>query len=154
MRNLHLILFFAIILSACSNSKNAVEDGYNKQLAEKLGADEYGMRMYQFVILKTGSAKIENKDSINSLFRGHLANIGRLADEGKLVIAGPFGKNEKQYRGLYIFKTKDKSETEILLQSDPAIKAGLLAAEIYPWYGSAALETYLPFHKQIEKVKP
>ena len=57
-------------------------------------------------------------------------------------------------RFLYIFKTKDKAETETLLNTDPAITAGLLEAEIYPWYGSAALETYLPYHRQIEKTKP
>lgn len=154
MRNLFSFLFAAIILSSCSSTKQSVSTGYNKQLAEKLGADDYGMRMYQFVILKTGPAKIENKDSVNALFRGHMENIGRLADAGQLVVAGPFGKNDQKYRGLYIFKTKDKPETEALLQSDPAIKSGLLAAEIYPWYGSAALETYLPYHKEIEKTKP
>lgn len=146
-------LFLVIVIFSCSHSKQTTI-AYNKHLAEKLGADEYGMRMYQFVILKTGNTIIDNKDSVNTLFRGHMENIGRLADAGKLVIAGPFGKNDKQYRGLYIFKTKDKAETENLLKTDPAISAGLLEAEIYPWYGSAALEMYLPYHKQVEKTKP
>lgn len=153
MRNLFWILITIIIISSCSTTKQAANQSYNKELAIKLGADEYGMRMYQFVILKTGPVTISGKDSVNNLFRGHMENIGRLANEGKLVVAGPFGKNDKQYRGLYIFKT-DKKETEVLLQTDPAIKSGLLAAEIYPWYGSAAIETYLPYHKQIEKNKP
>jgi len=148
------MIIILVILFSCSNAKKTVDSGYNKQLADKLGADEYGMRMYQFVILETGNAKIENKDSVNALFRGHLANIARLVDEDKLIIAGPFGKNDKRYRGLYIFKTESKAETQKLLQTDPAINAGLLKPEIYDWYGSAALETYLQYHKQIEKLKP
>lgn len=148
------LLLFAGMWS-CSSTKNIPQAfEYDAQLAAKLGADDYGMRMYQFVILKTGEVIINNKDSVNLLFRGHMENIGRLADAGKLVIAGPFSKNAKQYRGLYIFKTKDEAETKELLQTDPAIKAGLLDAEIYSWYGSAALEMYLPYHKQIEKNKP
>lgn len=148
----YLIIIVAMFVSCAGTKQNT--SAYNKELAKQLGADEYGMRMYQFVILKTGDVKIEDKDSVNKLFRGHMENIGKMAEAGKLVIAGPFGKNDKQYRGLYIFKTSDKTETETLLQSDPAIKAGLLSAEIYPWYGSAALEMYLPYHKQIEKAKP
>lgn len=127
---------------------------YNKQLADSLGADEYGMRMYQFVILKTGDSVITNKEKVNQLFRGHMENIGRLAKANKLIIAGPFGKNDYQYRGLYIFTTKTKTETEALLETDPAIKAGLLKAVIFDWYGSAALPLYLPVHDAIEKNKP
>lgn len=144
------IIFAAV--ASCAAPKQSTF-GYNQSLADSLGADDYGMRNYQFVILKTGPSKIADKDSINKLFRGHMENIGRLADEGKLVVAGPFGKNDKQYRGLFIFKT-DKVETENLLQTDPAIKAGLLDVEMYPWYGSAALPMYLQYHKQIEKSKP
>ncbi len=150
-----IILLLVAGLWSCSSIKNTTQTfKYNTQLAKKLGADDYGMRMYQLVILKTGTVTIKNKDTVNVLFRGHMDNIGRLADAGTLVIAGPFGKNAEHYRGLFIFKTKGEAETKALLQTDPAIKAGLLDAAIYPWYGSAALEMYLPYHKQIEKNKP
>ena len=41
-----------------------------------------------------------------------------------------------------------------LLQTDPAIKSGLLAYEIFTWYGSAALPEYLPFSEKIWKSNP
>lgn len=127
---------------------------YNKKLADSLGADAYGMKGYVLVILKTGPAVIKDKKTTDSLFAGHLANIGRLAHEGKLVVAGPMGKNDKQYRGIFILAVKDKTEAEGLLDTDPAVKAGLLAAELYDWYGSAALPAYLGVHQQIEHKKP
>ncbi|WP_260392461.1 hypothetical protein [Empedobacter falsenii] len=40
---------------------------------------------------------------INEKFRGHLDNINRLVKEEKLVVAGPMGKNEKNYCGIFIF---------------------------------------------------
>jgi len=123
---------------------------YNKTLADSLGGDEYGMKMYVLVILKTGAATPDKKVS-DSLFNGHMANIGRLATEGKLVVAGPFKKNEKNYRGIFIFNVKTIDEAKELLVTDPAVKAKVLDAELFQWYGSAALPMYLPYHSKLEK---
>lgn len=126
---------------------------YNKSLADSLGSDERGMKMYQLVILKTGPAAIADKDSVKQIFSGHMQNIGKLVKDGYLVVAGPFGKNEKQYRGLFILKAKNKEEAEKLLLTDPAIKTGLLAYDLLDWYGSAALPMYLPYSEKISKTK-
>lgn len=128
--------------------------GYNKALADSLGADDYGMKMYTFVILKTGTNTTTDKKLTDSLFAGHMANIGRLAAEGKLVVAGPMKKNEKNYRGIFIFNVSTIEEARQLLSTDPAIKEQLLDAEIYQWYGSAALPLYLPSHDRIQKKNP
>ena len=62
--------------------------GYDAALAERLGADQRGMRAYVFVILKTGPKTDQTKEESAKLFAGHMANIKRLAAEGKLVLAG------------------------------------------------------------------
>ncbi len=127
---------------------------YDAQLAEKLGADDYGMKNYIFVILKTGSNTSEDKAVINQAFRGHLDNIRRLVDENKLIVAGPFGKNDKTYRGLFILNVATIEEAEKLLQTDPAIGAKFLSAELYNWYGSAALSQYLDASDKVWKINP
>jgi uncharacterized protein YciI len=124
---------------------------YDETLARKLGADDYGMKMYVLVILKTGSNTSANKSETDSLFKGHMTNIEKLAKENKLIVAGPLGKNEKQYRGIFILNTKSIDEAKALLQTDPAVQAKLLDAEIFNWYGSAALPEYLPYHNKIQK---
>lgn len=125
---------------------------YNKALAEKLGADEYGMKSYFFVLLKTGANKSTDKELRNESFKGHMANIHRLVDEGKLIVAGPFEKNDKDYKGIFILNNvQTAEETEQLLLTDPAIKNGYLAYEIIGWYGSAALPEYLPASEKIWK---
>lgn len=146
MKKIYLLtLLCAITLGTQAQST------YNKALADSLGADEYGMKMYTLVILKTGENKTTDKAKIDSAFKGHMANIGKLAANGKLIVAGPMGKNDKNYRGIFIFNVKTVAEAQELLKSDPAIQAKLLDAEIYPWYGSAALPVYLETHKKIEK---
>ena len=124
---------------------------FDKPLADSLGADEYGMKMYVLVILKTGPNKTADKATTDSLFGGHMQNIGRLVNEGKLVVAGPMGKNDKSYRGIFILNVKTTAEAGVLLDTDPAIKEKLLEAELFQWYGSAALPMYLPYHDKVKK---
>jgi uncharacterized protein YciI len=124
---------------------------FDEALAKKLGADNYGMKMYVLVILKTGSNTTETKAKTDSLFAGHMANMGKLVEMNKLIIAGPMGKNEKNYRGIFILNTKSIDEAKQLLETDPAVKSKILDAELYNWYGSAALTEYLPYHEKIQK---
>jgi hypothetical protein len=128
---------------------------YDKVLADKLGGDEYGMKKYFLVILKTGANTSNDKELINESFRGHMNNINRLVEEGKLIVAGPFEKNENNYRGIFVLNNIESiDDAKKLLQTDPAIKNGLLDYEIFSWYGSAALPEYLPFSDKIWKLKP
>lgn len=127
---------------------------YDAGLAKQLGADDYGMKMYVLVILKTGPNDSASAEESRQLFRGHLDNIRRLVDEGKMIVAGPLGKNELSYRGIFIMDLSDVEEVRRIMQSDPAIAAGLLDVELISWYGSAALGEYLPASDKIWKKKP
>ena len=110
--------------------------------------------MYVFVILKTGENKTQEKSFIDSCFAGHMANMERLSKANQLIVAGPFGKNEADFRGLFILNVKTIKEASLLLETDPAINSKLLLAELYPWYGSAALPEYLEIHNKIWKTRP
>jgi len=127
---------------------------FDAELAKKLGADERGMKMYVLCILKTGpkDGTIKGKER-DTIFAGHFANISSLADAGKLAVAGPFEKNEKNYRGLYIFNVPTLEEAEKLVQLDPAVKAGVFVPDLTLWYGSAAMMTIPETHKKLTKPK-
>ncbi len=60
------------------NETYSSNPNYDKAFAEKLGADDYGMKMYFFVILKTGANPVSDNELISKSFRGHLDNIHRL----------------------------------------------------------------------------
>ena len=142
--------FFCLALPAFAQTTNP---NYDSTLAKTLGADEYGMKMYIMVLLKTGPKTEEDKVKRDSLFAGHLANISRLAELNKLAVAGPFGKNDAGLRGIFILNVSTVEAADELLQTDPAIAAGLLLPELYPWYGSAALPQYLKDHDKVWKTK-
>ena len=124
---------------------------YDVRLAKKLGADDYGMKSYMLVILKTGTNATTDKQTLDSLFRGHMNNIQRLSEQGKLIVAGPMRKNENNYRGIFILDVKTHDEALQILTADPTIREKIFDVELYDWYGSAALPTYLPAHTKIEK---
>ncbi len=138
---------------AAQNSEPAPKKEYNEALAKKLGADDYGMKSYVFCILKTGPKDSEIKDAKqrSEIFAGHMANMKRLGDEGKLALAGPFGKNDRAYRGIFIFNVKTVEEAQKLVETDPVISSGMMVAEMTPWYGSAAVLLVNDGHKKLAK---
>ena len=86
MKNIYyLLLLFSVSISAQEKL-----EPYDEKLAKELGADEYGMKSYVFCILKTGSNTSATAEEKKKYFEGHMANINRLAKEGKLIVDGPF----------------------------------------------------------------
>ena len=68
----------------------------------------------------------------------HLANLRRMGDLGKLIVAGPFTGNNERLRGMMIFKAS-LGEAKQLVAEDPAVKAGRLVVEFYPWFAARGL---------------
>lgn len=152
MKRLILITFLAVIsITAMAQNNNP---NYDEALATELSADDYGMKNYVFVVLKTGPAKIEDKAVRDSCFAGHFANMAKLGEEKKLVLAGPYGNNDNNYRGLFIFDVASKEEAQELMKGDPTISMGIFEVEMYDWYGSAALITHQEQADKIWKLKP
>lgn len=145
-----LILLLLIGVSAHAQETKSV---YDEKLAKELGADKHGMKMYVFCILKTGSNTTATAEEKAKYFEGHMANINRLAKKGKLAVAGPFEKNEHNYRGIFIFNVTTIEEAQALVETDPAVKAKIFEVELTPLYCTAALMELSKIHDTIVKTK-
>ena len=148
-----LAILFLFFFSGNLLYAQADNPKYDKALADSLGGDDYGMKRYVLVILRTGSYTPGDKKVTDSLFKGHMQNINRMAQMGKLVVAGPLQKNEKSYRGIFILDVRTMEEAKALIDLDPVIQSKLMDFDMFTWYGSAALPKYLPYHDRIEKKK-
>ena len=133
-------------------TSNLDSAGFDQQLATELEADDYGMKQYVMAFLKLGPNRNQPDSVVNALQRAHMDNIGKLAEQRKLIVAGPF-LDEGDLRGIYIFDVRTIEEAKQLTETDPAIKAGRLKMELHLWYGSAALIQSAELHKTIAKKK-
>ncbi len=123
-----IILSFALIFSAATLS--LAQKNYDESLAKKLVADENGMKKYVIAFLYRGDKVGDYSDAERTeIQKGHMANITKLAEEGKMVLAGPFFGNE-ELRGLFFFSVGSIEEAKALTESDPAVKAGVLKMEL------------------------
>jgi uncharacterized protein YciI len=147
IKNLILLLLLIASINCFAQSKNPQ---YDAQLAQKLGADEYGMKTYVMAFLKSGPNRLKDSTARAELQKAHLKNIMKLVAEGKLIIAGPF-LDDQPIRGIFVFNVSTVEEAKKLTETDPAIKAGSLVMELHPWYGSAALMETVGIHKKLEK---
>jgi len=146
----YIFIVFSFICTVSFSYSQTDNPTYDSTLAKKYGADDYGMKNYTLVVLKTGSNTTANKKFIDSCFAVHMSNMGKMVEAGKLIVAGPFGKNEDSFRGIFIMDATF-DEANLLLQNDAAIKEKLLEAVLYKWYGSAALPGYLPDSEKVRK---
>jgi len=151
-----------IMISACNQTpketmetKNTDENPsvFNAELAQKLGADEYGMKRYVMAFLKAGPNRDMDAEEAAEIQRGHMNHINRLVEEKKMVMAGPF-LDGGELRGIFIFDVETIEEARLLTEADPAVESGRLVMELHPWYGSAALSELVQIHESIAQKSP
>jgi uncharacterized protein YciI len=148
------LLFVVLSLNVIAGEEEAVAEGhFDAELATELGADPYGMRQYVMAFLKAGPNQGGDPDDIRATQAAHLAHIRQMAEDGHLVMAGPF-LDAGEIRGVFIFAVDDMAEAEALTASDPAVQAGRLTMELKPWYGSAALLRVNSIHQRIARENP
>lgn len=159
----HLFLPLLLLTAACSSpettpaptnlvetSESEAPDTFNPKLAEQYGADDWGMRSYVMAFLQAGPNRDLEPEAAAELQAAHMANIGRMAEAGQLVVAGPF-LDDGTLRGIYLFATESVDSARVWTSTDPAIQAGSLRMEMHPWYGSAALMAVPELGKQLAK---
>ncbi|MBL0107071.1 MAG: hypothetical protein IPP52_07250 [Ignavibacteria bacterium] len=145
-----LIIFIALNKNGNTQTSDSNIQTYDSLLAKKYGADDYGMKQFIMAFLKSGKNILTDKAEEDRLQSEHMKNINKMAEDGKLVIAGPFMDNQS-LKGIYIFDVRTLEEARELTSTDPAVKAGVLEMELHPWYGSAALLEINNIHNKIQK---
>ena len=111
---------------------------YDAALAQRTGANANGMRAYVLVLLKSSDTPLPKGEARDAMFRGHFANMKRLAEAGVLVVAGPLD-GQLGRRGLFVMAVPDIETAKTHVATDPVIVQGEMVAEYHRFYSSAAL---------------
>jgi uncharacterized protein YciI len=115
--------------------------------APNAGPFGYEMTTYYVALLYRGpNWSAEETPERQRIMQGHLANIGRLAEEGKLILAGPF-RDGSDLSGMFVFQVASLEEAKALCDTDPAVQAGRLRVELHPWYSAKGIHAPKPAPK-------
>jgi uncharacterized protein YciI len=125
-------LLTLLFLSCSAFSQNSSPTP--REFEMKDGDTTYVMKQYYFCLLLRGDkAQSFSKEELEKIQAGHMANINKYADLGKIVVAGPFG-DDTDRRGILIMDVETMEEAEAIVKEDPAVQAGRLTYEIHPWW--------------------
>lgn len=137
MKSLLFIIIISCLAIACSNNHESKEtiastpEKYDVSKDTTVTAGE--MKRYWLILLKKGPYRNQDSISAEKIQAGHMANINRLAKEGKLIMAGPMGI-DGDLRGIFLMDCKDSSEVAAFVNTDTAVITGRLRMEYFPWW--------------------
>lgn len=63
----------------------------------------------------------------------HFAYLSRAVDEGHVLLAGRTATTDERTFGIVVFRAADEEAARAFMGSDPAVKAGVFAAELFPY---------------------
>lgn len=105
---------------------------WSEDVMKKTTTPEKMMTAYLAFLVRGDKWTPEKTPQTEAIQKAHLANINKLAELKKLVVAGPFGDNGT-LRGIFVFRVNSIEEARELAATDPAVQAGRLALQIHPW---------------------
>jgi uncharacterized protein YciI len=103
-----------------------------EDVMKKTATPEKFTRAYFGFLSRGDNWTPQKTPATEELQKAHLANIYRLAEMKKLVVAGPFGDNTP-LRGIFVFRVASIDEARELAGPDPAVQAGRLKIDMHPW---------------------
>jgi uncharacterized protein YciI len=69
----------------------------------------------------------------NQIVVEHLSNLERLLNSGQLILAGRTLDMDDSMFGIVIFEAETDELAEVIMLEDPAVKAGIMIAELHPY---------------------
>ena len=88
-----------------------------------------GGQLY-WIFLTTGkSSEGVDKELIEEMQAAHLANFKTLAEQKKLLTAGPISDPEKRLRGIVVVQAHNRDELKAMFKDDPFVQKGYLNVE-------------------------
>jgi len=137
MKTLLFLLFITSAAMSCNNDQLTPQISTTQPVKYDVSKDTtvYSdeMKRYWLVLLQKGPNRNQDSISAEKIQAAHMANINRLAKEGRIIMAGPLGV-EDDLRGIFLMNCADSTEVENFVKTDSAVITGRLIMKYYPWW--------------------
>ena len=109
--------------------------------------------LYYVVFLRPNPARQTlDKDEAEKIQAAHMANIGKMAADGVLVAAGPFGDQVHTISGIFVMKAPSLAEAQRIANADPTVVAHRNTVDVHAWRGPAGIGAeYRRLHRENPK---
>lgn len=88
----------------------------------------YILKVTRLEMLTEGSTEEEDR-----IVGEHFQHLKRLLDEGITILMGRTTNNDEDTMGLVVFRAENEAEAQRIMESDPAIRNGVMSAKLYPY---------------------
>ena len=137
MKIFSILLGITFVVASCNNEQassiSEVKPAEKYDLAKDTSVYSGEMKRFWLVHLMKGPNRNQDSASRVKIQSAHIANIVRLAKEGKIIMAGPIGV-EDELQGIFLMNCKDSTEVESFVKTDTAVITGRLIMKYYPWW--------------------
>ena len=137
MKILSFFLCVAFVIASCNNEQSTsiseVKPAEKYDLVKDTSVYSGEMKRFWLVHLMKGPNRNQDSASRVKIQAAHIANIVRLAKEGKIIMAGPIGV-EGELQGIFLMNCNDSTEVESYVKTDTAVITGRLIMKYYPWW--------------------
>ena len=93
------------------------------------------LERFSFVLLRRGPRAEEfSEEELEGLQTAHLDHLAEMHRLGVMAVAGPFSEQpDETLRGFCLY-TVDLEEARTLAESDPSVRAGRIAVDVFNWW--------------------
>ncbi|MGN7721605.1 YciI family protein [Chitinophaga sp. 22620] len=128
-----LAVFLTFVIASFSSRTLRFKSTESNPVAGIDAARQVEVKKYWMVFLETGPHHSQDPATRALIQEKHMAGIRKMAADGKLLAAGPFGGGDN-LRGIFIMDCKDSLEAVSLINADTAVITGRLKYTIKPWW--------------------
>jgi uncharacterized protein YciI len=86
---------------------------------------------YHVFIHRPGPNWLTDRPITEQPLEGHFGHMTRLEEQGILVLGGGFLDGAG---AMGVIRTDSLTEAETIVASDPAVRDGIVTAEVHPWF--------------------
>lgn len=89
--------------------------------------------LYQLTPMRSDMLEYGLTDRENEITESHFAYLSDLKDKGVVKLAGRTTHTDASSFGVVIFEAEDEEAARLIMANDPAVKDGVLAAQLFPF---------------------
>ncbi len=150
MRSIFLLIsLIAVVVAGCIEQREVATRKEREHLATNVqsvatvqDSTPYTMMTYYMAFLRKGPKWTPDPTpEVMKIHEAHMAHINKMAEEGSIIVAGPFvgQTGDSALAGMFLFKVDSEEKARELANADPAVQAGRFFIQIVPWMGPSTL---------------